>query len=53
MEEVCVETVKRDFEDVCRQLNMDIQSKDKAWASYLTIRDYYTLEVRATTYWTV
>ncbi len=46
MEEASIESVKSAYDGVCRQLNMDTESRDEAWATYCSIRDYYTLEVR-------
>lgn len=31
--------------DLCRELNMDAKTASKAWNSYSTIRQNYTLEV--------
>ena len=42
--------IREDYESVCSKLNMDQESMDSAWKSYIDIRDYYTLEVRKIRY---
>lgn len=34
------------FEDLCRALNMDEESSNRAWRSYENISKNYTLEVK-------
>ena len=40
------ERVKLEFDDVCIELNIDQETKDNAWESYMTIYNDYVLEVR-------
>lgn len=39
------DTVKIDFDQLCRELNMDISTADSAWNSYNEMKHKYTLEV--------
>ena len=43
-----MEAVKEEYEQLCRELNMDESTMDTAWKSYMAIRHNYTLEVKAT-----
>ena len=40
--------VRSDYDAVCCKLNLDRESMDAAWESYIAIKDFYTLEVSAT-----
>ena len=40
------ERVKLEFDDVCIELNIDQETKDNAWESYMMIYNDYVLEVR-------
>lgn len=40
------EETKEKYDRVCRELNLDQESMDAAWASYLAINNDYVLEVR-------
>ncbi len=40
-----LEVVKEDYDQLCRELNMDESTMDTAWRSYIAIRHNYTLEV--------
>ena len=37
---------REEFDKLCRELNMDIETADAAWNSYTDVKDKYTLEVR-------
>lgn len=37
--------IKEEFFELCRELNMDVESQDTAWASYQKIEQNYVLEV--------
>ena len=39
---------KEQFLDLCRELNMDVETQDIAWASYQKIDLHYMLEVIST-----
>jgi hypothetical protein len=41
-----MEAVKEEYEQLCRELNMDESTMDTAWKSYMAIRHNYTLEVK-------
>ena len=41
-----LESVKEDYDQLCRELNMDESTMDTAWKSYIAIRHNYTLEVK-------
>ena len=36
---------KNEFDQLCRELNMDVSTSDEAWESYLETKHRYTLEV--------
>ena len=38
---------RTDFDQLCRELNMDIDTADNAWDSYADTKHKYTLEVRS------
>lgn len=38
--------VEEGFQSLCRELNMDTNTTNKAWESYEAIKQNYTLEVR-------
>jgi len=40
------EETKEKYDRVCRELNLDQESMDAAWTSYLAINNDYVLEVR-------
>lgn len=40
-----IDTTKEAFVELCRELNMDFESQDTAWASYKKIDQNYVLEV--------
>lgn len=40
------EETKEKYDRVCRELNLDQESMDAAWASYMAINNDYVLEVR-------
>lgn len=40
------EGVREKYDQVCRELNLDQESMEAAWASYVTINNDYVLEVR-------
>ena len=39
------DSVRESFMELCRELNMDVESQDTAWASYKKIDQNYVLEV--------
>ena len=39
------ESVKDEYDQLCRELNMDESTMETAWKSYMAIRHNYTLEV--------
>lgn len=41
--------MKADFDQLCRELNMDTSTADSAWNSYTEMKHKYTLEVRKNT----
>lgn len=41
-----VGATKNEYEQLCRELNMDESTMDLAWKSYIAIRHNYTLEVK-------
>jgi hypothetical protein len=40
-----LEAVKEEYDQLCRELNMDETTMESAWRSYTAIRHNYTLEV--------
>ncbi|XP_055688891.1 retinoblastoma-like protein 2 [Lutzomyia longipalpis] len=36
--------LSKDFKEICLKLNMDAETEERAWSSYTSIRDNYTLE---------
>lgn len=38
--------VRNDYDQLCRELNMDTTTGDAAWQSYTDTKHKYTLEVR-------
>ena len=41
-----MDDIKDEFDQLGRELNMDVSTSNAAWASYDAIRQNYTLEVR-------
>ena len=41
-----MDDIKDEFDQLGRELNMDVTTSNAAWASYDAIRQNYTLEVR-------
>ena len=39
------DTVRAEFDAMCRHLNMDLGTMDVAWKSYADLKEFYTLEV--------
>lgn len=39
------DSMRESFMELCRELNMDVESQDTAWASYKKIDQNYVLEV--------
>ncbi|CAF1071670.1 unnamed protein product, partial [Didymodactylos carnosus] len=39
-----LETIRTEYESMCRDLNMDIETTKEAWLSYMHIRRHYVLE---------
>ncbi len=38
--------IKNEFDNLCRELNMDTSTAETAWESYIEVKHKYTLEVR-------
>ena len=38
--------IRNEYDLLCRELNMDIDTADAAWQSYVDTKHKYTLEVR-------
>ena len=37
---------REEFDKLCRELNMDIETAEAAWMTYTEVKDKYSLEVR-------
>ena len=37
---------REEYDKLCRELNMDIETAEAAWMSYTDVKEKYTLEVR-------
>ena len=46
IEDVKESQVKIDFDNLCRELNMDLTTSEQAWKYYCETKHKYTLEVR-------
>lgn len=44
-----LDSVKEEYDQLCRELNMDESTMEASWASYIAIRHNYTLEVSHST----
>ena len=42
---VTIDTTKSDYDQLCRELNMDTSTSESAWKSYEETKHRYTLEV--------
>lgn len=40
-----LDSAKEEYDQLCRELNMDESTMEAAWRSYIAIRHNYTLEV--------